>query len=722
MKVPAFVPWSLPAAVGLATGVLLRAVGVPWWVLGLMGVGGWRWITVPWAVWLVVTVPLGYGRYALWESRPDPLDGRYGETVTLSGWSDGRILRLEEPRGARVVLSPRGVAPAGLVTVRGELAVPAGKRNPGGFDYRGYLRRRGVGGQLYVDEVLEADVRSGLKARLRLGVTRGLPPPQAALMEAMTLGVRDELGELRDAFAASGLAHLLALSGLHVGILMAALGWALRPLGLGRYPLMLVFVVGFIILVGPSPSVLRAGMMVAVVLLSLWLGAGRIEPWPALALAAFLTLLWQPAWIFDLSFQLSYLAVAGLLLFTGPLTSRLLGPKLYALPWWSWRKAVAASAVASVSAQALSLPLVASTFGSVPLVSPLVNVLAVPLAGLLVPLGFVAGLLGLLWSPLAGVLNAVTSVLAGWLIALATSTAGLLSLPWGEVSRLGYAYYAVALLGLFLTVRGLLKPWRGLLILCVAIVASTVSVPEKRPPEIVFLDVGQGDSTLIRLPGRREILIDGGGTPFGDFDVGARTVLPALRALGVDELELVIATHADADHIEGLASVLEGVPVRELIIGVPEGGRPVFDSLMRAAEAQRVPVREVLRGEIVVLGDARLDILNPPRKPYATSNDNSVAFVLYYRQQARALLMGDLSDRVEADLVFPQVDIVLAGHHGSNASTSQRLLEATQPEIVVISSGENRYGHPHPELLSRIEASGARTLFTRQAGAVRLPL
>jgi competence protein ComEC len=261
-----------------------------------------------------------------------------------------------------------------------------------------------------------------------------------------------------------------------------------------------------------------------------------------------------------------------------------------------------------------------------------------------------------------------------------------------------------------------------LLIVCAATAASMVSAPGLRPPEIVFLDVGQGDSTLIRLPGRREILIDGGGTPFGDFDVGARTVLPALKALDVDELELVIATHADADHIEGLTSVLEGMPVRELIVGVPEWDRPVFAGLMRAAAAGSVVVREVVRGEAVILGHARLDILNPPRKPYATSNDNSVAFVLYYRERARALLMGDLSDRVEADLAFPQVDIVLAGHHGSNASTSGRLLEAVQPEVVVISSGENRYGHPHPELLSRIEASGARTLLTRQTGAVRLPL
>ena len=149
-----------------------------------------------------------------------------------------------------------------------------------------------------------------------------------------------------------------------------------------------------------------------------------------------MSLLWHPSWLFDLSFQLSYLAVAGMLIFTGPLVRWLVG-ELAGRPWWHWRTLLGGGAVASAAAQVLSLPLVASNFGRVPLLSPLVNVVAVPLAGLLVPLGFAASLLGLVWLPLAGVVNTVTELLASLLIVLAEGAATLPSLAWAEIAASG---------------------------------------------------------------------------------------------------------------------------------------------------------------------------------------------------------------------------------------------------------------------------------------------
>ena len=640
-----FAPWSVPAALFLALGIALAGLHAPLWLALVSSVT----LTalffargqVLFAV-LALLLPLGFLRYNMWEVQPNPLIPLMGEEMTFSGVSDGRYLRLERPEevgGSRVVLTPADAVGTGYVTLQGTVREAASKRNPGGFDYQSYLLRRGVKGQLFVEEVLEARSTVTLKERLRRGLVAGLDERAAALIQAMTLGIRADLGELREVFALSGLAHILALSGLHVGILIGALGWLLRPLGQYRYPLMMLLLIGFVLLVGASPSVLRASLMVGTVLLSFWLGSGRIEAWPALSLAAFVTLLWHPAWLFDLSFQLSYLAVIGILLLTVPLTKRFVGINL---SWWHPKVLLFGSVIVSIAAQALSLPLVASTFGSVPLFSPLVNVVAIPLATLLVPLGFVAGLLGLVSLPLAGVLNLITGLLATALLYLADAAAELPVLTWGEISALGYAFYAVGASAFVLLARGYLRPWRGLLIVAVAILGSAVTA-DAEVSELVFLDVGQGDSVLVRLPGRVEILVDGGGTPFSDFDVGKGTVLPALKAEGVDELELVIASHPDTDHIEGLISVLEAMPVQTLVIGVPTPGKGVFDALMAVATRKGVEVTQVTRGETLRLGGADLEILNPPPIPYEKDNDNSVAFVLNVQGGAKTLFLGDLS-------------------------------------------------------------------------------
>jgi competence protein ComEC len=467
--------WTVPAALALVLGIALAGWGVAYpEYAGYATRAGSVALALIYALALLLArrpqlllcallVPVGFERYALWEARPRPLEPLLGVERPFSGESDGTYLTLDEPAGVRVVLSPRGVVGVGRVALVGTLREPSGKRNPGGFDYRGYLERRGVHAQLRVAEVTAFTPAVTLKGRLQRGVEAGLAGERAALLSAMTLGVRDELGELRASFAAAGLAHLLALSGLHVGVLLGAAGLVLRPLGTLRYPLLLALTAAFVLLVGASPSVLRAGVMAGSVLVSLWLGAGRLEPWPALALAALLTLLFHPSFLFDLSFALSYGSVMGILLFAGPTLRLLLGARAASLAWWHPGTLLVGGAVVSASAQALTLPLVAHHFHLVPPLSPLVNVVAVPLATLLVPLGFLAGLVGLVSLPLAGALGALTNPLAGALIAVSERAALWPQVTWGEVEPIGFLYFGVGALAAALVAQGRLRPWRGLL-------------------------------------------------------------------------------------------------------------------------------------------------------------------------------------------------------------------------------------------------------------------
>ncbi len=727
-----FTPWSLPASLLLALGIVVAQQNLPWFVvlvacLSLTPIFFVKvargFITLHWLLLILLCLPLGFVRFTLWDNQENSVLQLVGKEQVYKGVSDGETLTLDEPKGAKVLMSPRGKVGVGYVVLRGEISLAQGKRNPGGFDFASYLRRRGIWGQLYVEKINSfTSSPPSLQERLRQAVIAGLPEREAGLAQAMNLGIRDDLGELRDIFASSGLAHILALSGLNVAVLVAALGFALSPLGLWRYPALMLLVIGFLLVVEPSPSVSRAGVMALIVLWSLWRGAGKIDVWATIGLSIFALLLWNPSWLFDISFQLSYLAVIGLLIFTEPLMKKILGAQHNELAWWHWKKFFVGSLVVSIAAQLTTLPLIASSFGSIPLLSPLVNVFAVPLATLLVPIGFVVSVVGLISLPLAALLNNIVVWLYQGLIGIAELGSTLPQLVWGEISPLGYALFYIGCFAFALLVWGKLKPWRGIAIMLVAGSCSAVNIPTHQTPELIFLDVGQGDSTLIRLPNRQEILVDGGGSPFSDFDVGKRTVVPALKALGIDELELVIATHADTDHIEGLESVLTSIKVQRLVIGIPVPDAAVFQRLMNAAEKHNVEVLQVVRGESLTLGDARLDILNPSRQPRTETNANSVAFVLNYQDVPKALLMGDMPIEVEADIAFPDVDILLAGHHGSKGSTSDALLKATSPKIVVFSYGRNTYGHPHDGLIGRVQRLGATVLETHHSGAVRLSL
>lgn len=755
-----FVPWPLPVALGLAAGIVAADVLPPVWAIAVAasaaGLAGVRYASRSAPAWLLllsVAACVGAVRYAVWtySIRVDPVAPLVGRAMPWRGTSDGDVLVARTPVRTRLTLVASGdvrevdggALPTGEVEFVGVVEAVEGKRNPGGFDYAAYLRRRGVSGRLLVQQVTRRDASVPLRERLLAGVRRGLPDRAAALMAAMTLGDRGDLGTLRERFAAAGLAHVLALSGLHVGVLLAAVGRLLAPLGRRRYPALMLVTVGFVGLVGPSPSVLRAATMALAVLVGLAFGTGRVEPWTALGLAATVGLLQAPQMLFDASFQLSYLAVAGMLVFLPPWLARippvapstgLEGERGRRLSWSGVRRAALMGGAASVAAQLPSLSLVAGSFGAVPLASAVVNVVAVPLAGLLVPLGFLAGVVGLVALPLAAVVNRVTGVLAEALLAVAALGERLPSLAWGEVGWLGHACWAATVLALAAWTHGLLRA-RHALTVGLAAGVTTWAVPARwSPPDVWYLDVGQGDAVLLRLPGKAAALIDGGGTPFSDYDVGTRVVIPALRALGVHRLDVVVATHPDADHIEGLIPILERVPVSVLATGPPAPGVPLDDRLRALAEARGVRVQQVRRGERIHVGRGAaqgasasvLEVLNPGAdasgQVEAAPNETSVALALWLDGAPRAVFLGDLGIDTEPRLAVPPVNVLMVGHHGSRGSTSEALVRAARPQLAVVSVGRNRYGHPHPTVIERLEAHGAAVLTTLEHGAVRVAL
>ena len=718
---------TVPLFVGLLAGILLSS-GLIWPLVFVLSVALYdRRMLMLGAALLGLGLGFWRGHDALLP-RANLLHIYSGQNVTLEGDWDGQFLHLKDPPSS-VALSPRPQSEAGKLSVSGRLGDPPSAQNFGSFNYRSWLELRGVRSVLYGAKVKSSVPSSGFRNWFERGLHVGLTERQGALMTALELGDRDEVKNLsltntegsltvQTAFTRAGLAHLMALSGQHVAILVGMAMFALSGLGLWRYPLLIVLLGLYLTLVGVQPSIVRAVLQGGAVLLALWVGRGRLELVGTLALAGVLSLTVYPLWVFDIGFQLSYLAVLGIA-FTPALSSRLppwKGPDGKGVPKWLER-GIKEGLVITVVASVATLPLIAHSFGQIPWVALPANIVCGPFMLLLVPLGLLSGFLG----PGAVLINPLVGILCDVLLSLVGFFAGPDPIPWGRVSPAGFALYVVWAAALMLwTLRRIRAPqFLGLTL--AAILVSALSARVNPPREIVFLNIGQGDSTLVRL-GNFTALFDGGGTPRGDFDVGAKTVVPALHSSGVFHLDLVVATHADSDHIEGLSSVLRQMPVGKLWIGERKSGDSVLDAVLEAARERGVPVQEVRRGDSFSVGGAKFEVLWP-QGTFNPEQDNQNSIVTRISSGSfRTAILGDVASDVENRLGLGPLTVHKVAHHGSRFSTDARLLEETRPQYAVISVGRNTYGHPNSDLLERLQNQGVKVLRTDRVGAIRFAI
>jgi competence protein ComEC len=734
-------------AFSVVLGVLLERLGLPFWAAFAVAALALPVLltklpqAVRYALVLALLLcPLAWWRGHVTRVLPDDLKPFIGKTITLTGDYDGRFFGAG---ASRVFLRVKPALEMGVYKITGKLELPKWYRNPGVFDLGAWMVSRGARYILRAKEVvaLDSGLLGAMRAWVRSGVRRGLQPREAALMTGVALGDPDELNGIpvaddgtawRDVFAKSGLAHIMALSGQQVTIIVLALSFALRGLMLLRFPVLITILLVYLAVVGTSPSVTRAVLMGVALLLAGWLGRGRLEVLPSIGFSAILTLLFQPAWLTDLGWLLSYLAVLGMVFFVPPMLAVLrlkspdendLNPRfasIWGLKFLTLTRVrfwVVGIVVTTLAAQTLTLPLTASSFGLIPMISPISNLVAELLMLPLVIFSFIAGLLG----SAGWIINLVVQPLAWLLLEAAKFFANAPVLEWGSVSALGYVAFYASIAALYAALVGWLRPYQMLAVMLAAVLVT--ALPNRTHAEIIYLDVGQGDATLIRLP-VGDILVDGGGTPQSDFDMGARVVVPALRSLGVKSLT-VIATHGDADHIEGLNAVLRHFFVSSLIIGhdKPVGEDAVWDELIATAKSRNISIRVVGRGMQWKLGAATIQFLHPA-PPYDQTDDNlnSVAFSLEYNNK-RLLFLGDAPSAVEETMNPGGLDVLKLAHHGSRFSTGQTLLRRTMPKAVVISSGaDNTYGHPSKDVLERLKPYQPLAFRTDRDGAITYSL
>ncbi len=632
------------------------------------------------------------------------------------------------------------------------------------FSYREYLARQGIGSIIYRPRIeLLGSGQGGLlyylyaplyalKARLQSTIEAILPEPQASLLAGILLGVRATIPpDLTADFSATGTSHIVAISGFNIAIIAGvfaslaqrAVGqrwaWVFALAGIGLFTLM----------VGASAAVVRAAIMGSLTVLAGYFGR-RSDAWASLAAAGLLMVGGDPFVLWDLGFQLSFLATLGLMVVSPPLVAGA-QPWLKALfgegPPGQWlTEIVSDSLLLTLAAQVTTLPVILVAFGNLSLVAPLTNLLILPAQPAIMLWGALATIAGLIFQPAGQVLGWVAWVFLTYTIEAVRLTARLpfAALNVGRLDAWVAVVYYAALAGGAVVMhndswrarlRGLWDRVRGritvssvigaLVIVAILLWVAAATLPDGRL-HVYFLDVGQGDAILVLTPSGGKVVVDGGPSP------GAMTTHLGRRLPFYDHyLDLVVLTHPHDDHLVGLIEGVERYGVGQVIdAGTPTSTANYVRWLELLGE-KGSPVYQGRRGAIqpVDLGNGvTLTLLHPPPAlltgTASDTNNNSIVLRLVWGRVS-FLFTGDIEEEGEAVLLQAgaplQSTVLKVPHHGSQTSLSVEFLAAVSPRLAVISCGaDNEFGHPHVSTLDRLAGAGCMVLRTDQNGTVEV--
>lgn len=637
------------------------------------------------------------------------------------------------------------------VRLEGMLVLPELPRNPGQFNRRIYESGKKIDFYLENPTVLEVkEQRSGVREVVEIWKTEMMnrcekiyPDEEAGILEAMLFGEKSELsGDIKELYQAAGISHVLVISGLHISLLALAVAGILRRLGFPM-PVWVILSVGVLagygILIGQPTTAVRALLMFFVLQGARLLGRSY-DLLSALAFAGILMLLDNPDLILDGGCRLSFCAVIGVGWYVSEKNKIFwsIGEKEKRKNRGKGGKGSSAGAIlenirAGWYLWLFTLPVMLDTFYQVSVVGILWNLVAIPL----LPVIIASGGLGV--------------VLAGWNIflgSLAGSPAyGMLQLyqeigniseklpvgMWtpGQPSKPVIAGYYLVIFLLVLVEKQLIKRekrWKifpGMELCSMLLLLLLMAHPWQQREKITFLDVGQGDASLLQSGGQT-LLLDGGST--SQKNVGTYVILPYIKQQGISCLEAVVLTHTDQDHINGVTEVLEEgkkgwLTVKNLMYPYWMEGTEQGKQLKKLAEEAGASCRKIRAGDRLTIGKAEAVVLYP-KEQEKIAEPNAGSLVLFWKWEGvRAMFTGDLPEEKERELLqnLPACEILQVGHHGSATSTCREFLEQVQPSLAVISCAmKNRYGHPSPDTVDRLKKTGCEIRYTMKSGAITI--
>lgn len=616
------------------------------------------------------------------------------------------------------------------IDIIGTIIPTSEPRNPTTFNYKTFLSKRDIHIQVRADSVLSITKTESLfswisiRKRALSIVDENFTETTAPIAKALLLGYKNELeGETRQAFARAGLSHIMAVSGLHVGLVIAPF-WIIIPffwtkkhgskVGLAILIFVLVFYAG---LTGFSAPVLRASLMAALLTYGK-LFSKSSDSINLMGIAALIILIIDPAQLFEIGFQLSFTAVLIILLVLPVIQN--------AIPYWiriKWYGSPIMVIIISLVVQFGLYPLQAYYFGEVSIISPLANALFVPFLGIFVPLSLLGIIVGALFPSLAFIINYPSLLFLELLNDFVQFSSGF-SWAWIEVSK--PSSWIFLFWGFFVLMIG---SWRNpalkwklmsasLTVLLFIQIVTFVTIFEKQNLKILVFDVGQGDASLIQTPGGKNILIDAGiWSPSSNS--GKQILLPYFKENNISKLDAIFLSHPHADHIGGIIDLINGIEIDAIYNSGYEYDSKLYQNYIELATKRNIPVVTLQAGNEILLDDNILFLILGPEGSRFNSDPNQHSLVLnLVYGETEFLFTGDAGENQERRLIenygkLLDTDFLKVGHHGSRTSSELFFLNQVTPEIAVVSvANKNRFRHPHQEAIVRLSSTNSKIYFT----------
>lgn len=632
---------------------------------------------------------------------------------------------------------------------------PYTARNEGGFDYSQYLKTKKIAGSVMSKKEnikvvnnnkanILARITNNLKNTLLDKIYKILPKDEAGLCAALLLGDKSKIDdEIEDSFRQASLSHMLAISGAHISYILLGVSTALSYLKIHKRwakIFICIFLLFFMFLAGGSPSIVRACIM-AILNLVAEILFEKPDTFNNLGISAFIILMFNPYALLDISFQLSFGGTIGIVVFVELLYSIRLKRKgiiktkdskektkgvqdrKYGELTYKTLMYVEQTTIMSLAANIVITPIMLYNFSTVSLVFIISNLLATPIMGICLILGMIF-LVSLLITPLAYIIAFFLGPLLKIFILVANLSSKIpfskILMPTPKIWQI-IIYYLIIIIYFFKDdiqkfYPKILNNYKKIIIFLIILTLLPYAIARfpTNSLKVHFIDVGQGDSMLIITPTKKKILIDGGGSEFGSFNVGEQTLLPYLLNKSIMSIDYLLFTHFDSDHCQGLLTVLENIKVKNVIIGEQGKECENYEKFLELVNLKKTNVIKVkAEDKIKIDKDCNLEVLFPDKDLIKQNilNNNSIVAKFWYKKYS-ILLTGDIEKIAEEKLIHKyknekrlQANILKVAHHGSKSSSIQQFLDEVKPEIALIGVGEkNTFGHPNDGVIERLES------------------
>jgi competence protein ComEC len=642
------------------------------------------------------------------------------------------------------------------IRVMARLERPSGKRNPGQFDYRTYLLNQNI---FYISRISHADsikileknqgdwftqmVIIPLRMYCQKTMQTYIDEETAGLILALILGEKQDLDQqMIDDFKKVGVVHVLAISGLHVGFIITFIFSLLSLLRLNYHSKiwgLLIVLILYIILVRFKTPVIRASSMAILYLVGQVLERKTVT-YNIIFAAMTMILLFDPRELFNPGFHFSFMAVLSIIFGYDKLNQLLplnhyIEGKRKQYPVLSYfRKWIWMPFLVSLAAVIGTSPLTLYYYGLFPVYSLLANLIVIPLTGVVVFLSlfllFIGGLSSVLARGLGMMIQVVNNGLQGVVELIA-------NLPFASILTAIPTFTKIILIDLViilsLYVRKNIKLITLMIVVFVFIFVISLNSERRTDLQVTFLDVGQGDAAFLRFPNQQTMLIDAGNRSF-QWDQGEKTVLPFLQSVHALHINYLVGSHAHNDHIGGFLAIINTIPIDTLVLSGYQFNSKLYKNILEVAQRKKITVKIVLKGDMLrVDPSCRVYILHPDSTHIraenfngAECNNSSLVIKIQYGVNS-VLFTGDLEESGEQPLLlfedFLESEIIKIGHHGSSTSTSEALLEKVDPIAALISvAKKNKFKHPSPRTLLRLNNRGIKTYQTSHEGAVLITI